>query len=223
MRDGASQGDFRVRFRFALKWADAAMICTYFFPILLAIIFTGYACSAMHRAGRTDPRDLLPIALLGLTFPGWFTIIHVGSLTVLLNSTVKVDFAARADEFFSPFPMAVSTGIAGMLVAGVFHYVLRNTRLTGLLMGTALVSSLVCIAGEPGFFFASLLWNGMAMFAVGDWSRRERARLVSPHTCPGCGYDIAGLDVNQCPECGHRIYPGPKTVRPPAPDRTPPI
>lgn len=197
------------------------MICTYFLPILLAVFFAGCACSAMHRAGRTDPRDLLPVALVGLTFPGWFTIIHVLILMAIQSSQRKVDFAARVDEFFTPFPMAVSIALSGLLVAGVFQYVLRNTWLTGWLVGAAAVSALVAAIFEPGFFIAAFLWNGIAISAISGWSKRERKRLISPTTCPGCGYAIAGLTVNTCPECGHRIYPGPHP--PPPPDRTPPI
>ena len=53
-----------------------------------------------------------------------------------------------------------------------------------------------------------LLCVGLYMFLSGRWFIRRITRGLGPEAegvCPGCGYDLTGLRVSRCPECGQRL------------------
>jgi len=182
------------------------MSCTFFFPILLALFFTSYASATLHAAGRTEARDILPIAVVGVSFPGWMLIIHIGVLWLLKGVGTGLDFNARTQQMLEPTPIAITTILCALVVAGVVHLDLRDRVLTGWLVGGGLLGGAAAAAGPAGMFAAIILWHACAMTGFGVWKKREERRLRSQTTCPGCGFDIRGVSAPRCPECGHKIY-----------------
>jgi len=56
-----------------------------------------------------------------------------------------------------------------------------------------------------------LLALGLYMFLSGRWFIRRIVRGLGPAPegiCPACGYDLAGLRVSRCPECGEKLPKG---------------
>lgn len=70
-------------------------------------------------------------------------------------------------------------------------------------------------ARTHGFFFGeigamALLGVGLYMFFSGKWFIRRITRGLVPQAegvCPGCQYDLSGLRVSRCPECGLKLPP----------------
>ncbi|MCC6659703.1 MAG: hypothetical protein IT437_02330 [Phycisphaerales bacterium] len=51
-----------------------------------------------------------------------------------------------------------------------------------------------------------MLGLGLYFFFGGKWVARQITRgLAFPGMCPGCGYDIRGMEGGRCPECGVKI------------------
>jgi hypothetical protein len=48
-------------------------------------------------------------------------------------------------------------------------------------------------------------------------SRCIRTRQIPPNHCAECGYDLTGLSVPRCPECGTRFHPDDLDTRPDVP------
>lgn len=56
-----------------------------------------------------------------------------------------------------------------------------------------------------------LLPLGLYMFLSGKWFIRRIVRGLGPPPegiCPACGYDLKGLRVSRCPECGAKLPKG---------------
>ncbi len=49
---------------------------------------------------------------------------------------------------------------------------------------------------------AGLAMNAALALILIPWGLRERLRVLPPHACQACGYDLRGLDSPTCPECG---------------------
>lgn len=84
--------------------------------------------------------------------------------------------------------------------------------LVGILLGATLGLLLTPASwGVPRWFGAVLgAIGGLVVFGVGSgfvlmvlgWVRLFRKDPPVPTSCPKCGYDLAGLSANACPECG---------------------
>jgi hypothetical protein len=70
---------------------------------------------------------------------------------------------------------------------------------------TNLVETLVAGGGMAPFAL------GLYMFFSGKWFIRRVIRGLGPPPegiCPACNYDLAGLRVSRCPECGETLPKG---------------
>ena len=51
-----------------------------------------------------------------------------------------------------------------------------------------------------------MLGLGLYLFLGGKWVAKQITRgLAVPGMCPGCGYDVRGLESSRCPECGAKV------------------
>jgi DNA-directed RNA polymerase subunit RPC12/RpoP len=182
------------------------MSCTFFFPIMLALFFTSYATGALHAAGRTEGRDLMPIALVGITFPGWMLIVHISVLWLLAGFGHGLDLQARSEQMLEPMPVAITTFVCGLIVAAVIHLDLRNKPLTGWLLAGAGVAGGVATLGPAGMWASIVAWHACAMTGFHVWKKGELRRRRDATKCPRCGYAFGGVAVRRCPECGHKVY-----------------
>ncbi|MFG0284557.1 MAG: hypothetical protein ACF8R7_09065 [Phycisphaerales bacterium JB039] len=60
----------------------------------------------------------------------------------------------------------------------------------------------------PELATVALLGVGVYMFLSGRWFIRRITRGLGAEVegvCPACGYDLAGLRVSRCPECGQKL------------------
>ncbi|MEC9372485.1 MAG: hypothetical protein VYC34_01520 [Planctomycetota bacterium] len=182
------------------------MSCTFAFKIFLGLLFTSYACSSMHAAGRTDPRQIAALAALGLSYPGWLLALHIVIVIALKGTTPGFDFQTRGGELVEPLPVALTALMAGLITAGVTYWTLRDARLARRLCFAAGLAGGLCLLEAPGVLVAMLLWHTIAMWSFARWSKAERARQRDARRCGWCGYSLAGLMTTRCPECGGRVY-----------------
>ena len=80
------------------------------------------------------------------------------------------------------------------------------------LVNRSMITDIWTAAGSFRFFF------GLYLIFGGKWLINLCMRDIVGR-CPGCGYDIASLSAEVCPECGIAIPPAARPVQaPPAPD-----
>jgi hypothetical protein len=116
-------------------------------------------------------------------------------------------------------PEAVATiavRLLGLFLAiFLIENVLRSSadvimRLTGLRPSSrAGIATAVSYVGPASAAVVFAL--GLYMFLSGKWFIRRIVRGLGPPPegiCAGCGYDLAGLRVSRCPECGEKLPKG---------------
>ena len=60
--------------------------------------------------------------------------------------------------------------------------------------------------GDSDSRAALIALAGLYFFFGGKWVARQLTRgLAVPGMCPGCGYDVRGLESARCPECGSKL------------------
>jgi hypothetical protein len=58
-------------------------------------------------------------------------------------------------------------------------------------------------------WIGACVYHGLMAYILLQWSIRARFRSRRDDVCQSCGYDLAGLPGNTCPECGSAIEPHP--------------
>lgn len=76
------------------------------------------------------------------------------------------------------------------------------------LLGRSLITDIWTVAGAFRFFF------GLYLLFGGKWLVNLCMRDIVGR-CPGCGYDIASITSDTCPECGTDVPPAAKPVQAP--------
>lgn len=119
-------------------------------------------------------------------------------------------------------PEEVAT-IAVRLLGLIIVLVMLNSVLRIALVLISLLAALTTATPDPighranaletlvasGGFIAFAL--GLYMFFSGRWFIRRIVRGLGPPPegiCPACEYDLAGLRVSRCPECGEKLPKG---------------
>jgi len=46
---------------------------------------------------------------------------------------------------------------------------------------------------------------GLYLLFGGKWMITRITRGLDPRSCPSCGYDVASLNADQCPECNSKL------------------
>lgn len=85
---------------------------------------------------------------------------------------------------------------------------------TSIRMSSNVVETIVAASGFIPFAL------GLYMFFSGRWFIRRIVRGLGPPAegvCPACNYDLTGLRVSRCPECGEKLPKGIVTAATSAP------
>ncbi len=91
-------------------------------------------------------------------------------------------------------PHAFRSALAAVVAAVTFAAFFLPSSPFGVSAGIAIAISMAAFTGTT-----IILAGGKAV------SRRMRRRLLGPGTCRECGYSLAYLPENRCPECGTPI------------------
>ncbi len=177
---------------------------------------------------RSRGRRLRTLIVPSITIPFAYAAIWIAFdvFSVWINDACNRD---RSDQRMA---MWLNTSIlffgASVVAAECFRRVFHHSSTTAMLLTVGAIGAAVCHFVEidvssgmsrhggnyffteslpgPGLWIASAIWQA---FMWGHFKQlavdKELMQYVDFSYCPRCAYDLAGITIDLCPECGERI------------------
>lgn len=163
-------------------------------------------CSGKTENASTDQRGV--VAIWGIAF----------SFTLWLFLFIGTGLSQRVPEwasFIAPLVLwGCAVGMPGLVTAALLGWVFGRPAALGTAVATgAAIFIFLVLRPDVASFLSPLIWNlGVLLSMAISLDRAPR-----PGCCAACSYDLCGLDVERCPECGTPVGPPPLNL--PALDR----
>ncbi|TVQ32092.1 MAG: hypothetical protein EA376_07140 [Phycisphaeraceae bacterium] len=164
--------------------------------------FVVIAKAALRRADLAHRQKALPLLIFGHSLPIWMAILlpvamvlsntlHTEPAAIVSGAIVVLSLASAAAlvHAFERLTPVLASGAACMISTYAFAQIAYTSHSAPQIIGVTIGTWL-------------LVYGAALYMLAGEIAAEKRPR------CSRCGYDLAGLPSDICPECGHTIRAG---------------